>query len=1041
MSDNAYGIAVNGTNVYVTGVFASGSSASISGTSLAGAGGVDMFVAKYIDNGSGLTNGGALSGGGSGDDFDGQGGIAVNNGTVVATGSFVAGTSAVISGTTLSGSGSGNNDVFVAKYTDSGSGLANSGAVSGGGSDLDSGFGIAISGGQAMVGGVMVAPATFGSTTLSNGVGFIGQVSVLPPTLTSLNPTSGPIGTSVTLTGTNFTGATGVSFNGTAATTFSVTNVTTATATVPAGATTGNVTITTGGGTSNGVTFTVNTPATVTTAAATSITTTSAVLGGNVTSDGGAAVTDRGVVYSTTNTTPTTSDTKVANGSGTGTFSATISGLTPGTTYYVRAYAINTVGTSYGTTSSFTTTPNAPVVTAPANGGFSTTTTPTYSGTSQVNSTVTVYVDGSSIGTTTASAGGNFSLTQPTALAQGGHTVRATATVNGSTSVNSNTNTFTVDSVPPTVAISSSAGASGSSTTTSPIPFTVTFSENVTGFVAGDVTVSNGSVGTVSGSGTTYTFNVTPTTAGLVTVNVPANVAQDAAGNGNTAAPSTYSITYVVPTATVVSVTRLTPSPTATTTVNYRVVFSASVTGVTTSNFSLTTTGAVSGASVSSVIGSGTTYTVAVNTGSGDGTLRLNVANSVGLSPTVTNVPYTAGDVYTITKSFAAAPQLTIQGTGGTGSDVTAFVDVVQVLSSGSPFANALQNTSFETHAPLANGDFGYNPTGASWTFNAQSGIANAGSAFTPTTPIPNGIAVAFVQSNGGSNGQLQQNLALPTGSSYQVSFQTAQRVCCTTLDQALNVFLNGVFIGTIQPSSNGYSTFTSATFSVTAPALTASISSTAGASGSTTGTSPIPFTVTFSQSVTGFSAAGVTVSNGSVSGFAGSGTTYTFNVTPSANGLVTVNVPAGAATDANNTPNTAASQFSITYTQPVTAAPVVSSPANGSYATTTTPTYGGTAVANSTVTVYVDGTSIGTTTASAGGNFSLTQPSALAQGGHTVRATAQSSGSAVSANSNTNTFTVDSVPRPWPSAPRPAPAAAAPRLRPFPSPSPFRRT
>ncbi|QKG53180.1 Ig-like domain-containing protein [Hymenobacter sp. BRD67] len=93
------------------------------------------------------------------------------------------------------------------------------------------------------------------------------------------------------------------------------------------------------------------------------------------------------------------------------------------------------------------------------------------------------------------------------------------------------------------MAISSSAGASGGSTTTSPIPFTVTFSENVTGFSAAGVTVSNGSVGTVSGSGTTYTFNVTPTAAGLVTVNVPANVAQDQAGNGNTAA-SQFSITY-----------------------------------------------------------------------------------------------------------------------------------------------------------------------------------------------------------------------------------------------------------------------------------------------------------------------------------------------------------------------------------------------------------------------------------------------------------------------------------------------------------------
>ena len=86
------------------------------------------------------------------------------------------------------------------------------------------------------------------------------RLNQAPATLTSLSPSSGVVGTSVTLTGTNFTGATGVSFNGTAATTFAVTNATTATATVPAGTTTGSVTITTPAGTSNGVVFTLCAP-------------------------------------------------------------------------------------------------------------------------------------------------------------------------------------------------------------------------------------------------------------------------------------------------------------------------------------------------------------------------------------------------------------------------------------------------------------------------------------------------------------------------------------------------------------------------------------------------------------------------------------------------------------------------------------------------------------------------------------------------------------------------------------------------------------
>lgn len=94
---------------------------------------------------------------------------------------------------------------------------------------------------------------------------------------------------------------------------------------------------------------------TVATSSAISITAISAVLGGNVTNDGNSAVTENGICYSTTEN-PITANTKVVIGSGTGSFSKTVEGLKEGTTYYVRAYAINSIGTSYGTQISFTTT-------------------------------------------------------------------------------------------------------------------------------------------------------------------------------------------------------------------------------------------------------------------------------------------------------------------------------------------------------------------------------------------------------------------------------------------------------------------------------------------------------------------------------------------------------------------------------------------------------------------------------------------------------------------------------------------------------------
>jgi hypothetical protein len=93
---------------------------------------------------------------------------------------------------------------------------------------------------------------------------------------------------------------------------------------------------------------------TVTTTAISNITRTTASSGGNVTSDGGATVTARGVCWSTSSN-PTTANSKTTDGSGTGSFTSSITGLSPGTTYYVRAYATNSVGTSYGANVSFKT--------------------------------------------------------------------------------------------------------------------------------------------------------------------------------------------------------------------------------------------------------------------------------------------------------------------------------------------------------------------------------------------------------------------------------------------------------------------------------------------------------------------------------------------------------------------------------------------------------------------------------------------------------------------------------------------------------------
>jgi uncharacterized protein (TIGR02145 family) len=103
------------------------------------------------------------------------------------------------------------------------------------------------------------------------------------------------------------------------------------------------------------IAFTTPNIPTLTTSAVTSITPVSATSGGSITADGGAAVSERGICWSTTSNPTTALTTKVTSGSGTGTFYCNLTGLTASTTYYIRAYAINSAGTSYGDNVTFAT--------------------------------------------------------------------------------------------------------------------------------------------------------------------------------------------------------------------------------------------------------------------------------------------------------------------------------------------------------------------------------------------------------------------------------------------------------------------------------------------------------------------------------------------------------------------------------------------------------------------------------------------------------------------------------------------------------------
>ena len=284
----------------------------------------------------------------------------------------------------------------------------------------------------------IVAPVPTGATTgsvvvtvggkSSNGMTFT-VTSAATPTITSLTPNSGPVGTSVTITGTNFGATQGSStvtfYNGQTAapTSWSATSIV---APVPTGATTGNVTVTVGGVTSNAVSFTVTTASAPTIA---SLTPNSGPVGTSVTiagsnfgaSQGSSTVTFNGTAATPTGWSATSITAQVPTGATTGYVVVTVGGV-----------ASN--GVTFTVTSA-----TAPSITSlsPTSGavGTSVTITGTNFGATQGSSTVTFY-NGKAAAVTTWSAA-SIVVTVPTGATTGSVTV----TVGG---VASNGVSFTV---------------------------------------------------------------------------------------------------------------------------------------------------------------------------------------------------------------------------------------------------------------------------------------------------------------------------------------------------------------------------------------------------------------------------------------------------------------------------------------------------------------------------------------------------------------------------------------------------------------------
>ncbi|WP_343524609.1 MBG domain-containing protein [Pedobacter sp.] len=710
----------------------------------------------------------------------------------------------------------------------------------------------------------------------------------------------------------------------------------------------------------------------------------------------------------------------------------------------------------------------APVIVTPANGSVVATTTPTYSGTADANATVKVYVDGSALSTTaTAAAGGAWSLAQPTTLGQGPHTVYATAQVSGnSVSPNSNTNTFTIDTTSPTVVVTSSAGGSGGSTPNSPIPFTVTFSEAVTNFVAGDITAGNATINGFSGSGNTYTFNAVPAASGTVTINIAANAAQDLAGNGN-AASAQFQINYTPvvsgPTITGLSSTAANATYGVGNTLDLTIDFSNPVTVTGTPQLTLETGSIDRVVNYISGSGSGTlvfSYTVQAGDVSADldyaGTTALNLnggtikdgsgnnailtlpapgaAGSLGANkniiidgilPTVSSVnsanangTYKLGDVIAVTVNFSepvsvtGTPQLvletgvvdrTVSYSSGSGTSALTFNYTVQAgdvssdldysttgalsLNGGTIRDAAGNNTVLTLATPGAAGSLGANknivvdgiaPVVSNVNASTANGLYKIGDVISITATFSEPVTVTGTPQLSLETGAIDRLAAYSSGSgtntlTFNYTVQTGDLSADLDYAGTAALALNG---GTIKDAAGNNASLTlaspgaagslGANKAIIIDGVLPTVTITSTASGST-GISPIPFTITFSEPVTGFSLTGITATNATLGNFAGSGTTYTFNAIPVANGTVTINVPANQASDPAGNGNTAATQFSISY---VESKLIIASAANFPSALNTV--YG-TASTSTSITLFGSGLSAGiVATPSSTANFEV---------------------------------------------------------------------
>ena len=497
--------------------------------------------------------------------------------------------------------------------------------------------------------------------------------------------------------------------------------------------------------------------------------------------------------------------------------------------------------------------------------------------------------------------------------------------------------TYVFDRTPPFVSTIARVGPATTRATS--VSWTVTFSEPVTGVSAGNFAltttgISGASISGVTGTGATYTVTASVGSGdGTVTL-MTGNQASVVDGFSNVATGTlvgeSYTIDRTAPTATI---DQLGSPLTNAATVSWLVTFSEPIVSLTAANLVTTTVGVTPGA-LTVTKNSPVTYTVAWNTGTGDGTLGFSITNTVFDSATnpLAGVPVIA-PVFTIDKT---PPVATIVPNGSTPTNAAAvswtvvFSEPVTGITaanfalaqfgvSGAAITGVSGSaTTYTVNATTGTGDgtLGLNLSNSTGVSDASGNPAatligpkytfdRTGSLPWLTTTAPNPsvsivipVAVTFTKP---VTDFTVDDVVVTNGTISNFKLVTA-----TTYTFTVTAVAAGD-VGIVIPSSTsvdsvGNPSFgTTLTRTVTPPAPTFTLVSTAPAKTNQS----VPVTVTFNEAVTGLTAAKLVATNSTVTGFTQvSPTTYTFVLVPIASGKIAVTVPVGAVLNALKVPN-----------------------------------------------------------------------------------------------------------------------------------------